>query len=233
MLDVHCRELQITELMEAAANVAAMPPGTPGAQTVLQQPVRRAADEIKRLLQQNIEVYCEQMDYSSEEDLLIYAERASDFLILELAEHFRRYNVRNLPAFDGVKYVTTVRSAALVTKRTSGHVTASFAEAMCPWVLKRLNISDGTFLRLRSLSPGPFGEMVPDMVIPAGGQEVPCEIKHYADGHVRWDGIQTAISQLAAALLVMPATEGYLFAAISHPAAGQSRYRIEVIRLVT
>ena len=45
-----------------------------------------------------------------------------------------------------------------------------------------------------------------------------------------WDGIKRAITQVATALMVMPASEGYIFVAIAHPSNGQ-RYRIELVRL--
>jgi len=151
--------------MQTATQVAGMPPGNLGAAQLLKQAVEGVADEIKTLREQDMEVRSEEMKYGSEEELLVYAEKATDFLILDLEEHFRRYNQRTLPAYDGV------RSATRVTKRTSGHVTGSFAEAMCPWVLQRLEISDGTFLRLKSLSPGAFGRVVPDMVMPVGGKK--------------------------------------------------------------
>jgi hypothetical protein len=102
---------------------------------------------------------------------------------------------------------------------------------MCPWVLKQLDISDGTFLRFKALSPGVFGRLMPDLLIPVAGQEAPCEVKHYADwARVSWDGIATAVIQAVSAMLVLPAQEGYIFAAIGHPDRAH-RYRIEVIRL--
>jgi hypothetical protein len=103
---------------------------------------------------------------------------------------------------------------------------------MCPWVLERLGISDGTFCRFASLSPSVWGRRVPDFIISTGREEVPCEVKHYADeSRIRWDGISTAITQVVTALQWMPAREAYVFAAIAHPASGQ-RYRVELINLV-
>jgi hypothetical protein len=217
--------------MTLARQLGSTRPLSKSARSTLNAEVGSVRDEILKLLAGPKYLDHQEIAYLSEEDLLIHGVRTADFLILELADHFRSYDVRQLPAFLGVEYVTSVPRSALVRKRVSGHVTSGFSEAMCPWVMERIGISNGELLRLKALSPTVFGRHLPDLVFPSQGQEVPCEVKHYADaGRLSKKGIGTAIAQVVAAMLVFSANVGYIFLAISHPATGH-RYKIEVIRL--
>jgi hypothetical protein len=171
--------------------------------------------------------------YTSEQNLLGYASRAADFLILDLATHFRRYNLRAaLPAYASATSITNVRNIYYVARRLSGHVTGSFAEAMCPWVLRELGIMTGPFYRLRGWGPqGAFGGVVADLVVTTNGNLSPCEVKHYSSERtVRRQGIRKAINQVSACMPFLPTTTGYLFIATAMPRTG-SRYKVDVVEL--
>ncbi|GEM_PF-5717281 len=233
MLDVHIREFSVLQLLGVMRRIGQKQPSALE-QQALNQEVQLVCDRIEQAVKAGASTINQQLAYPNEEDLLIEAEQATDFIILELANHFRRYELGNFPAFVGVEYLSRKRNSPLVYKRASGHVTASFAEAMCPWVLKKLGITTGKFLRFRALSGGPFGHVVPDMLVPVASGDAPCEVKHYADGgRIRWDGIATAITQVAAGMDAMQVTEGFIFAAVASAlrTGGRYRYRIEVIRL--
>jgi hypothetical protein len=230
MIEVFCREVRVSTLMQAARNAVASK--TQVDEDLVESELAAVTSQIRSMYSSPTFTRYEPLNYGQEEELFAYSADAADFLILELPSHFRQYDVGGFPESVGVTYVSTIRDTGIVRKRASGHVTGSFAEAMCPWVLEQLGISNGTFCRFASLSPSVWGDRTPDFVISTGDQEVPCEVKHYADeSRIRWDGISTAITQVMTALMVMPATEGYIFAAIAHPASG-NRYRIELTRLV-
>jgi hypothetical protein len=170
--------------------------------------------------------------YKSEEQLLQHADRLTDFLILDLADHFRFYERPDLPQYAGALHKSWVRDSALVMKRMSGHVGASFAEAMCPWVFEQLELAKAdSFARVASLAKTAWGSVMPDFVFWRGLGEVPCEAKHYTR-QVQWtSGVSTALAQVTAAMTVMDVAEGYIFMAISKDRQG-SRYRVEVVHLV-
>jgi hypothetical protein len=192
----------------------------------------RVAAQIRELLAQGSYARREILTYPSEENLLRHADRLTDFLILDLADHFRYYDWTPMPGFAGAVYASSTRDSKLVYKRMSGHVTGSFAEAMCPWVMEALGISRGsTFTRFASLAPGLWGNVMPDFVFWLHFGEVPCEAKHYSRG-IRWSGVASAVVQVAAAMSVMRVKEGYIFMALDEN-TGQQRYRAEVVRLVS
>jgi hypothetical protein len=173
--------------------------------------------------------------YTSEQNLLGYASRAADFLILDLAMHFRRYNLRaSIPAYASATSITNVRNIYQVARRLSGHVTGSFAEAMCPWVLRELGILTGPFYRLRGwVPPGAFGSVVADLIVTTVDGLSPCEVKHYSsEGTARRQGIKKAVTQVSACLPYLPSTTGYLFVTTAMPRTG-SRYKIDVVTLTT
>jgi hypothetical protein len=230
-VEVFCREVPIGNLMQAVRNAAAVMSQVN--EDELERELSTVVDQIRTMFVAGQRTRYEVLNYAFEEELFGYSVEAADFLILELPTHFRQYDIGGFPESVGATYVSMVRDVGVVRKRASGHVTASFAEAMCPWVLERLGISDGTFCRFSSLAPSVWGDRTPDFLVSTGGQEVPCEVKHYADeSRIRWDGIKTAITQVVTALLEMPADEAYVFAAIAHPSSGH-RYKIELIRLVS
>jgi DNA-binding XRE family transcriptional regulator len=173
-----------------------------------------------------------ELKYSSEEELLQHGDRMTDFLILDLVDHFRTYDRTSMPENEGVLYKTIDRDAAIVRKRRSGQVAACFAEAMCPWVFERLGIAGAaSFCRVAGLAKTLWGQVLPDFVFWGGTSQVPCESKHYAHG-VQWEtGVTTAIAQVSAAMSVMQVAEGYVFMAITH-FGDKARYEAEVVRLV-
>ena len=229
MLDVYERETSITSLLFVMSQVAALPTQAPAETIRLEAAVTAVQQNIANSIASRTHIRNVALLYPSEEDLLAYGDSASDFLILELAEHFRRYDLSQFPAFAGVEYRRSVRGSTLVYKRASGHVTGSFAEAMCPWVLEELGIKTGSLLRFKSLSPGAFGKVVPDFLILTPAGEVPCEVKHYSDW-INWSGMSTAVTQVASAVRELGSSHGYIFAALNKP-NGQFRYTVEVIRL--
>ena len=172
------------------------------------------------------------LTFNSAEELLSAGERLTDFFILELAEHFRQYDARLWPSSVGVRYWSQQRRNEDVRKRPSGHITGSFAEAMCPWVFRQLSYAQpGDFRRLKALTPTALGSLVPDFVVDMPAGPVPCEVKHAIDAsRVRYDVTLRAVAQVAAAMAVMGSPEGYVVFAIGEP-DGNARYRIEVVRL--
>ncbi|MDQ6946933.1 MAG: hypothetical protein M3256_11855 [Actinomycetota bacterium] len=201
--------------------------------TVLNREAVRLAGELKTERKAKRQASGEQLTYSSEEELLQHADRMTDFLILDLVDHYRTYDHRRMPEHEGALYKTIHRDAALVRKRRSGQVAGCFAEAMCPWVFERLGIAQAsTFSRVAGLAKTIWGEVLPDFVFWGGHREIPCESKHYTNG-VQWTtGVTTAIAQVSAAMSVMQVTQGYVFMAITR-FGGKNQYEAEIVRLVT
>jgi len=103
---------------------------------------RRALDAAAIRVARALEAQCkakppkqgEPLAFASEEELLQHGNRMTDFLILDLVDHFRTYDQRRMPENEGVLYKTIESDAAIVRKRRSGQVSGCFAEAMCPCV---------------------------------------------------------------------------------------------------
>jgi hypothetical protein len=201
------------------------------ARTDLSAMADAGVETIKAQMKADQFIWRRELDYSSEEELLQHSDRMTDFLILDLVDHFRSYEWGKLPGHEGAKYMTSVRGSGLVRKRMSGHVSTSFAEAMCPWVFEGVGIGKAAgFVRLASLAPTTWGRVVPDFVFLRDGCDVPCEVKHYAQGIV-WDAVATAVTQVTAAMSVIRSGEGYLFLALN-TAASKARYQTEIVRFV-
>ncbi len=169
-----------------------------------------AMEEIKTDVESDRFIWRRELVYRSEEELLQHSDRMTDFLILDLVDHFRAYEWGKLPGHEGAKYMTSVRGSVLVRKRMSGHVSTSFAEAMCPWVFEGVGIAKARdFVRLAGLAPTTWGRVVPDLVFLRDTCDIPCEVQHYSQG-IRWDAVATAITQVTAAMSVIRSSEGYL-----------------------
>jgi hypothetical protein len=177
----------------------------------------------------------EDVDYLAAEDLLIHGDKATDFFILELVDHFKWYGLP-MPQVAAVEVVGGSLANSVMSKRSSGHVTASFAEAMCPWVFEYLQVSSN-FFRLKRLSPGAFGRRQPDFVFSAqfndNPRNFPCEVKHFQNVEsIDWNSVGIAVAQVAAGMNSLYCTDGYIFAAMGSMDA-KYRYVVEVIHLAT
>jgi hypothetical protein len=228
------REVDAGEIVRLLGTGAERRPITVGqAKADLSSMAEAAAETIKVQMEAKADrfIWRKELPYGSEEELLQHSDRMTDFLILDLVDHFRSYEWGKLPGHEGARYMTSIRGSGLVRKRMSGHVSTSFAEAMCPWVFEGVGIaSAGDFVRLAGLAPTTWGRVVPDFVFLRDARDVPCEVKHYSQG-IRWDAVATAITQVTAAMSVIRSSEGYIFLALNS-AASEARYHTEIVRLV-
>jgi hypothetical protein len=163
------------------------------------------------------------------EELLRYAGTATDFWILELAEHFRLYDAGRFPQFNGLQYLNGVLGYASIDQRASGHVTASFAEAICPWVLERVGLAQiEDVYRLRRLQPSDL-RLVADFVFyHQDGTLDTCEVKSaWRIRYLSSRALQAGVVQVANAMKTLNLEVGHLMIGIGSPGPGR-RYRADM-----
>jgi hypothetical protein len=227
VLHIYQHDRKITDLLALASRLATSSPPSPPLARVL----RSHADAILDAIGKSTVGSARIVSYPTEADLLAYAQSVTDFFILDLANHFRRYDPKDRHPRNtvGTFDVLNRRNAGMAARRLSGHVTSSFAEAMCPWVMKRFGLMDGRIFRLASLAPSPFGRVLADFAFEQATTLVPCEVKHLVGSH-RIDVVGRGLSQAAATMLHLPADTGFLFIALSDRNLA-ARYRIDVVKL--
>jgi hypothetical protein len=169
--------------------------------------------------------------YGSERQLLAYASSTTDFLVLELPKHMRAYDRRAAGVALPIVTIQGFQFLRMTRRRTSGHVTGSFAEAMFVWILKRLGLATSRDVRrITQTRPGLVGDVCPDFLVWRTGQWIPCESKHVASERYVRRPANRGFTQVVSAMAGTGATNGYLFVAIDGPANG-ARYRAELVEL--
>jgi hypothetical protein len=119
----------------------------------------------------------------------------------------------------------------MMRQRPSGHVTGSFAEAMCVWVFNQLGLAAGRdFRRISQTLPPLIGEVCPDFLVRQNGRWMPCESKHVMSDRYLRRAANRGFTQTLAAMSDLGSPNGYLFVALDGPPSG-ARYQVEVVKL--
>src|SRR5207302_5763063 len=105
---VYCREVSILGVLSAISQTTLAPDL---ARSLMNAAAESVAHEIKRLVYRGIYGRQEILSFPTEEDLLRHADRMTDFLILDLADHFRYYDWSPMPGYAGAAYMSSIRDS--------------------------------------------------------------------------------------------------------------------------
>jgi len=171
------------------------------------------------------------MTYQSERHLLAYAGAVTDFLILDLPKHMRAYDRKAAGSPKWILTLNETRVLRMTHRRTSGHVTASFGESLCSWVLGQLGLATNRDFRRISQTIPPFiGDVCPDFLVRREGRWLPCEAKHVMSDRYLRRSANRGFTQVLSAMTDLVSRKGYLFVAIDGQPS-RARYQAETVEL--